>query len=51
MSLIVALLLLAVVLGVAVVRLKEGELKRYQSEEQDSPEATGWEQREYFDLF
>jgi glutamine synthetase len=34
------------------VRLKEdGELKRYRAEEKDSPEATAWEQREYFDLF
>ncbi|MGD9766756.1 MAG: glutamine synthetase family protein [Pseudolabrys sp.] len=33
------------------VRLKEGELARYQKEETHSPEATAWEQREYFDLF
>jgi glutamine synthetase len=34
------------------VRLKEdGELKRYRAEETDHPEATAWEQREYFDLF
>jgi glutamine synthetase len=32
-------------------RLKEGELKRYRAEEHESPEATAWEQREYFDLF
>ena len=34
-----------------LIRLKEGELKRYHAEETDGPDATPWEQREYFDLF
>jgi glutamine synthetase len=33
------------------IRLKEGELARYHAEEKHQPDATGWEQREYFDLF
>jgi glutamine synthetase len=34
-----------------LIRLKEGELKRYHAEETHGPDATAWEQREYFDLF
>lgn len=32
-------------------RIKDAELARYRKEERDQPEATGWEQREYLDLF
>jgi len=34
-----------------LIRLKEGELKRYHAEEAHGSDATPWEQREYFDLF
>jgi glutamine synthetase len=34
-----------------LIRLKEGELKRYHAEETHGPDATPWEQREYLDLF